>query len=230
MDLELAGADRRLHPVPVAAGVRERLRDRRLARAVEAQHAPSRRRAAARAPAAPARSRARSATAAGAPTAGPAGRRPRRAPRVEHHPGRRARQAERDRVRRKGRLLAHAVLEVGVRPLQPLGDHPRDRPDLLVQALVEHELAARSLRDELDRPVVVRRPEPAGDEAEVGAEAFPQRRLQLVGTVADDRDPRRLEAERERLCGEERPVQVGALAADELAARDDDRGAWPPRR
>ena len=46
MDLELAGADRRLHPVPVAAGVRERLRDRRLARAVEAQHTASGRRAA----------------------------------------------------------------------------------------------------------------------------------------------------------------------------------------
>ena len=37
-----------------------------------------------------------------------------------------------------------------------------------MQGLVEHELAAGSLGDELDRPVVVRRPEPAGDEAQVG--------------------------------------------------------------
>ena len=47
------------------------------------------------------------------------------------------------------------------------------------------------------------------------------------GPVADDRDPRRLEPERERLAREERAVQVGALAADELAARDDDRGPRP---
>ena len=43
MDLEVARADRRLHPVAVAARVGERLRHRRLARAEEAQHAPPRR-------------------------------------------------------------------------------------------------------------------------------------------------------------------------------------------
>src|SRR5207302_1793135 len=42
VDLEVARADRRLDAVPVAARVGERLRDRRLARAEEAQDAPSR--------------------------------------------------------------------------------------------------------------------------------------------------------------------------------------------
>ena len=41
------------------------------------------------------------------------------------------------------RLLADAELEVRVRPAQPLGDPARDGADLLVQALVEHEPAAR---------------------------------------------------------------------------------------
>ena len=41
VDLEVAGADRRLHPVAVAARLGERLRDRRLADAEEAQRAPS---------------------------------------------------------------------------------------------------------------------------------------------------------------------------------------------
>ena len=54
---------------------------------------------------------------------------------------------------------------------------------------------------------------------------FAQRRLQLVRVVADDRDPRRLETEPEGLLRIERAVEVGSLAAHELAARDDDRGA-----
>ena len=39
VDLEVAGADRRLHPVPVAARVGEGLRHGRFARAVEPEHA-----------------------------------------------------------------------------------------------------------------------------------------------------------------------------------------------
>ena len=49
--------------------------------------------------------------------------------------------------------------------------------------------------------------------------------FEIGGVVADDRDPDRLEPEPERLLGIERPVEVGSLAAHELAARDDDRGA-----
>ena len=38
----------------------------------------------------------------------------------------------------------------------------------------------------------------------------------------------RLDPEREQRPRQERPVQIGALAAHELAARDDDDRAWPP--
>ena len=43
------------------------------------------------------------------------------------------------------------------------------RADLLVQLLVEAQPHARGARDELDGAVVVRRAEPTGDDAEVGA-------------------------------------------------------------
>ena len=71
----------------------------------------------------------------------------------------------------------------------------------------------------------MRRAQPARDEAEVGFEPLPERRLELGRVVADDRDPRRLDAEPQQLLREERPVQVGAVAADELAAGDDDEPA-----
>ena len=74
----------------------------------------------------------------------------------------------------------------------------------------------------LDGPVVVRRAEAARDEAQVGREALGQRGPQLVRPIADDDDPRGLEAETQRLLGKERPVPIGALAADELAPGDDD--------
>ena len=77
MDLEVAGADRRLHPVAVAAGVRERLRDGGLADAEEAQPPQLRRLRAREQRAARARSRAPLATGAAARPAGPAARRPR---------------------------------------------------------------------------------------------------------------------------------------------------------
>jgi hypothetical protein len=111
--------------------------------------------------------------------------------------------------------------------MEPLGDLPGDAADLGVQSLVEHELAAGGFRDELDRSVVVGRTEPARDEAQIRLQPIRQRRLELVGPVADDRDPRRLQPERERLLCEERTVQVRPLAPDELAAGDDDRGAGP---
>jgi hypothetical protein len=104
---------------------------------------------------------------------------------------------------------------------------PRDASDLGLQRLVDHELATRRLRDQLDRAVVVRGAEPAGDKAELGGEPLGEGGLELVGTVADDGDPGRLEPELERPSGEEGAVQVRALAPDELAARDDDRGPGP---
>src|SRR5204862_7789251 len=80
-------------------------------------------------------------------------------------------------------------------------------------------------RDQLDRAVVVGRPEAARDAAEVGLEPLSQRGLELAGVVADDRDPRGLEAETQQLGGEKRPVQVAPVTADELTAGDDDEAA-----
>ena len=85
-------------------------------------------------------------------------------------------------------------------------------------------------RDELDGPVVVRRPEPAADDAEVGAQPFRQRRLELALVVADDREPRRLEPEPDELAGEERPVAVVPVAADQLRAGDDEDATQTGRR
>ena len=149
---------------------------------------------------------------------------------LEHESRRGAGEPERDCACGKCRLLADAVLEVGVRPPQALGDRARDGADLGVKPLVEHKAAARSLRDQLDGTVVVRRPKTARDQTQVRLQACPQRGLELVRPVADDRDPCRLEPERQRLAGEEGAVQVGAFAANELAARDDDRDLRRPLR
>ena len=83
--------------------------------------------------------------------------------------------------------------------------------------------------DELDRAVVVRRAEAAGDEADVRLEALAQCRLELVRVVADDRNPDGLQPEQERLPGVEGAVEVGSLPPYELAARDDDRGPGTPQ-
>ena len=115
--------------------------------------------------------------------------------------------------------------KIGVGAAHPLCEPARDLLDLGLERRVDLELAPRDARDELDRPVVVRRPEPTRDEADVGLEAFSQGSFQIGGVVADDRNPDGLEPEPERLLGVEGTVQVGSLAAHELAARDDDRGA-----
>ena len=106
----------------------------------------------------------------------------------------------------------------------------RDVLDLALEVGADLELAPGDPRDDLDRAVVVRRPEAArdGDEVRV-ADGLAERPLELGRIVADDVDPRRLEPEREQRAREERAVQVGALAADELAARDDDRRPRPLR-
>jgi hypothetical protein len=88
---------------------------------------------------------------------------------------------------------------------------------------------ARGARDELDGPVVVRRPEPAGDDAEVGVERGVERLCELVLVVADDRQRRRLEPEPNELAREERSVAVRAVAPDELAARYDERATQTER-
>ena len=227
MDLEVAGADRRLDPVPVSSRVGKRLCDRRLAGAVEAQHAAR----------GPLRAGEESLHGFGLERPGPelaelprrAGEHDRDAASDRDDEARSgADEADRDRRLGPGRLLADAVGEVSVRPPEPLRDGARARLDLLLERPVDDEVEPRRGREQLDRPVVVRRPEPARDDAEVGLQALAERGRELARRVADDRDPRRIEPEREQLPGQKRPVQVGALAADELAAGDDDRGPGPP--
>ena len=109
------------------------------------------------------------------------------------------------------------------RPAEPLGDGAGDRPDLALERFVEDERAAGDARDELDGAVVVRRPETARHEAEIGREALLEGALEILHAVTDDRDARRIEPEANDLGREERAVAVLPIAADELGARDDDR-------
>ena len=186
VDLEVARADRRLDPVAVAAGVVERLRDGRLGDAVEAQHAPlGRPRAREQPPQRLGLERLR-------PERLQLARRPGQHHRdrvagLEHERRRGARRAPSDdRALGHGRLLAHARREVRVRPLQPLGDARETRLDLRLELRVDDERAPGGAREQLDRAVVVRRPEPARDDERSCASALAQRRLELVRVVADD--------------------------------------------
>ena len=196
VDLEVACADRRLDSVAVAARLGEGPRDRRLAHAEEAQDTtlPAARHA--RALAGPARSRARGATAAAARRAGRAGRRRARRPTRgrARAPSRRARA----RLRPPGSVacFVHARCKVGVRPAQALRERARDLPRSAARGRRSTtQRHAGGLGDELDRAVVVGRAEPARDEHQVSREPLREGRPQLVGPVADDRDPLRLEAE-----------------------------------
>ena len=82
-----------------------------------------------------------------------------------------------DRALGKRRLLADARGEVGVRPAEPLGDRARDTPRSGARARRRRRSAgAGDAGDELDRAVVVRRPEPARDEAEIGLEPLARAR------------------------------------------------------
>lgn len=69
------------------------------------------------------------------------------------------------------------------------------------------------------------RAEAAGDDDQITFEPCPQRRLDLVGLVADDPKLPRVDPEREQRPGQERPVQVVTVAADELRPGDDNRRA-----
>src|SRR5262249_52992767 len=102
--------------------------------------------------------------------------------------------------------------------------------DLRRECLVEVEFASARAREELDRAVVVGRAEPARADEEVVAEPVADRRLELRRRVADDPDLRRLDPVREQRAREEGTVEVGAVAADELGAGDDDSGARARRQ
>ena len=144
---------------------------------------------------------------------------------IEHEARCRSGEPERLRAIRPRRLLAHARREVHVRPPEPVRDRSRDRADLFLEHAVENQLLPGDTRDELDRPVVVGRPQAARDEAEIGIESLPERVLEVLGAISDDRDRRRFQPQAHRLGGEKRSIAVLPLASDELGAGDDDRRA-----
>ena len=222
MDLEIPSTDRRLHTVPVATCLGEGPSDGGLRGAVEAQDRST-----------PLRSALqylpnRRSLECARPQALKLARRTwqhhdhGRSAGIEHEPGRRSRQPQGDRAFRERRLLGHARSELGVRPAHTLGEHPRNRLDLLLQAGVHDERPPCDLRDHLHRSVVMRRAEPARDEAEIGGEALREGSLEVLRPVSDDRYPLGVETEPERLRGEKGAVPVVSLSADELRPRDDD--------
>jgi hypothetical protein len=226
VDLEVARADRRLDAVAVSSGVRKRLRDGRLARAEEPKSAQLGRlcqREHALDRLGLERSRPQPLELAG---------RPRQdddhaLAALEHEPGRGSREAKRQGSVGDGRLLPDARLEVDVRTTQALRKTARDPFDLTVQALVHMEPDSGCAGDELDGPIVVRWAEAARDDAEIGGGGLDERRGELLLGVAHDHDPRGVEPEPQELGSEERSVEVAPVAADELAAGDDDHR---PRR
>ena len=138
MDLELARADRHLHPVAVAARLGECLRDQRLAHSVEPQHATRRLR----------RAREDSLHRLRRDRPWPqllqlAGR-PRQddddaRARVEHDARGRAGDAERERSLGESCLLADSRSEVGVGAAHPLREPARDLLDLVLEARVHSQ-------------------------------------------------------------------------------------------
>jgi hypothetical protein len=97
--------------------------------------------------------------------------------------------------------------------------------NLRCERYVDPQLASGRAGEQLDGAIVVGRAEAAGAHEQVVREAVAECVLQLRGTVTDDAQLRGLDPEREQRPREERPVQVGAVAPDELGAGDDDRGA-----
>ena len=222
VDLELACTDRHVHPLPLAASGSQRLGDGRLGRPEESQHAVRAPRSARQNPL---HRRGRERT---RPEPLQLARRARKddddaVSGVENDAWCRSRKPQRDRPLGKRRLLAHAGRELRIRATESLGDCTRDGSDLPLECLVEEERPTGDASDELDRTVVVRRTEAARDEAEIGLEAFGERTLEILDAIAHDRDSGGVESEPHDLRGEERPVAVLPLAANELGARDDDR-------
>jgi hypothetical protein len=103
----------------------------------------------------------------------------------------------------------------------------QDRRDLVLEPLVEHELALGEARDHLDRHVVGRRAEPAARHDQVhlllGEEA--QLRLDVLGPVAADGDVRELDAQLDEPVREPRTVAVPNSTGQNLRAGHDDARA-----
>ena len=229
VDLEVAGADRDVDAVAVAACLVQRPGDGRLAR---------RRRGGASAGRG---GRARCEHLShrlGLERAGPqplqlAGRARQhdddRSAALEHEAGRRAGETDRDRA------LRAASPACGRRARSRRTACPRrsayDRETASIsrlEVLVDDQAHAGSARDHLHRAVVVRRPEPARHDAEIGAEPFAQRGLE-IGSASSPTIVIRAGSRPSDEHGvrEKRAVAVAPVAADELAAGGDDRRTRP---
>ena len=165
-DLARVRADRGLDSLGLSPGLRERARHRRLAQPVHAQDAPLR------------SLRPLEDTAHGlvlerrSPQPSKLRRRPGQDDShgaARFHDEARSRAGDPDHPPPLGhrRLLAHALLELGVRPPEPLRDPPRDALDLRGQLLHHPDLQPRRPRQQLDGPVVVRRPEPSREHEQI---------------------------------------------------------------
>src|SRR5439155_7690037 len=152
------------------------------------------------------------------------------AARVEDDGGRGPDEPDDERALGDRRLLAHAVLEIRVRTVQADRDAARDLLDLRRELLVRPDADVRSTGEQLDRPVVVCRAEPARDDEQVAGEAFAERLLEVGGVVAHDRDACGVDAEPQERRREERAVAVVPVAGDELRARCDDRRSYAGRQ
>ena len=190
MDLELARADRHLHPVSVASRLGERPGNVRLGGAVEAQGSPARRTGPGEDPS----------HRLGRERPGPERLKLPRWARKHHchaslvreHECRgRAGKTHDQRTGRQRRLLSHAGFEVRIRPSDASGDPPGRLLDLPGELFVDVQRDGGGPREQLDRPVVVCRPESAGDAEQVVGQALGQRRLEVGRVVSDHGDPRR---------------------------------------
>ena len=129
-----------------------------------------------------------------------------------------------DRALRAGRLLSHAGGEVRVRPCEAArrsSATPISISRSSSASTTSSRPATRATSSTVRSSCVG--PSPPETRQRSARERLLERVPHFVRPVADDRDPLGLEAEPEHLAGEKRPVAVLALAADELAARDDDR-------
>ena len=91
---------------------------------------------------------------------------------MQHEARRRAREPEGGRFDRHRGLLPDTELEVGVRPTQALRNGAGDPLNLDLEAVIDPQLDPGGARDQLDGAVVVRRPKPARDDAEIRPQAF----------------------------------------------------------
>ena len=148
-------------------------------------------------------------------------------PRVEDEPGAVPARPERDRALRKRRLLADAGREVartaGRAARRSRARSPRSRCS---SASSTTSGRAGDARDELDRAVVVRRPEPAGDEAEIGLEAArearardPRRRSPTITIRAGSRPSRTASAARNGPLRSWRSPRTSSVPVTTMAAR-----------